>query len=462
MASSVPAHGRPGRGGRPPDGGVATPTRDPQGADLGSTAGRRQGSPRCRGSPARSAKDARHVSSPALPTACSPSAPRHRPRRSPTPSLPIRGRGPRRCWSSGTARGLPMPIGPCSGSVCRSGPAGTRAPRLTLRSRSRSSESPSFAKIELVCFSIAPLGQHQLCGDRGVRLALRHLPEHLQLARGQRVQPRRAGLVRRHQPLDHGRVDHRPARGDPADRVGQLVAVGDPLLDQVAPPRAAVGQQRRARRWPRRTGSAARRRCSGCLAAIARPSSVWFGGMRMSVTTTSGPCSSIEREAAREVRGRADEPQVGRGVDQAGEPVPQQRVVLGENDRDRHPDSVRILLDVTSGSLPFLHGDRSVVRVLLERRAAAPARRPARRAPRRARDRRRRHARRLRRGHAARAGAGRAARGLRRGVRLVVGRDQRGGVPHRRGRGLRGVLLRGPVHPRVHRHAAAPLRPSRW
>ncbi len=34
------------------------------------------------------------------------------------------------------------------------------------------------------------------------------------------------------------------------------------------------------------------------------------------------------------------------------------------------PTRLRILLDVTSAFLPFLHGDRSVVRVLLERRAA--------------------------------------------------------------------------------------------
>jgi predicted patatin/cPLA2 family phospholipase len=50
--------------------------------------------------------------------------------------------------------------------------------------------------------------------------------------------------------------------------------------------------------------------------------------------------------------------------------VSQEGVVLRENDRDRRPDGLRILLGVMTSSLPFLHGDRSVLRVLLERRAA--------------------------------------------------------------------------------------------
>ena len=97
---------------------------------------------------------------------------------------------------------------------------------------------------------------------------------------------------------------------------------------------------------------------------------MWVGGMRMSVTTTSGLCSSTSarqpgRSAAAPTSSRSGAESINRASPCRSSALSSARTtVIGT------PDSVRILHGVTSGSLPFLHGDRSVVRVLLERRAA--------------------------------------------------------------------------------------------
>ena len=69
--------------------------------------------------------------------------------------------------------------------------------------------------------------------------------------------------------------------------------------------------------------------------AAVKASSVPLGGMRMSVTTTSGWASSTR--ASRPGRSpHTDQLEVVGGLDQAGDAVSQQDVVLGQDHRDRH------------------------------------------------------------------------------------------------------------------------------
>ena len=66
------------------------------------------------------------------------------------------------------------------------------------------------------------LGQHEVLGDRGIALALRHLPEHLALARRQLVERAAAGGPAGDEQPHHGRIEHGAAVGDRLDRRVQL------------------------------------------------------------------------------------------------------------------------------------------------------------------------------------------------------------------------------------------------
>ena len=67
------------------------------------------------------------------------------------------------------------------------------------------------------------------------------------------------------------------------------------------------------------------------------PSSVLVGGIRMSLTTTSGSCSATA--FCSDGRSATDADQLEGVVvrDQALEPLPEQRVVLGQQHPDAHP-----------------------------------------------------------------------------------------------------------------------------
>ena len=91
------------------------------------------------------------------------------------------------------------------------------------------------------------LGDHERRGDRGVGAALGHQPEHLALARGQRLERVLAAAAAEQQRDDLG-VERRAAAGDAADGVGEGVDVGDAVLEQVA------GALRRLRQQLERVG----------------------------------------------------------------------------------------------------------------------------------------------------------------------------------------------------------------
>ena len=84
------------------------------------------------------------------------------------------------------------------------------------------------------------LGDDELAGDRGVGAALGHQPQHLALARGQRLQRVLAAAAAEQQRDDLG-IERRAAAGDAAHRVGEGVDVGDAVLEQVA---GALGRLR--------------------------------------------------------------------------------------------------------------------------------------------------------------------------------------------------------------------------
>ena len=73
-----------------------------------------------------------------------------------------------------------------------------------------------------------------------VRPALRHQRQHLALPRGQ---PGDRVAAAHHQLADHLGVEHGAAGRDPLQRGEEVVDVGDPVLEQVADPAPAAGEQ---------------------------------------------------------------------------------------------------------------------------------------------------------------------------------------------------------------------------
>ena len=145
----------------------------------------------------------------------------------------------------------------------------------------------------------------------------------------------RAGQQRR----DHLGVEHGAAGGDPAYGVDERRDVGDPVLEQVADrPLAALEQLARVelldvlrQHEDRQPGLAAR-------AAIAdrSPSSVNVGGSRTSTTATSVSSSRSAWSSETALSTAVDDLEVVR-LEQPGQPVPEQRVVFGEDHPHRRP-----------------------------------------------------------------------------------------------------------------------------
>src|SRR5258708_32924029 len=81
-------------------------------------------------------------------------------------------------------------------------------------------------------------GYPELAADAGIGAAFGHEGEHLTLARGEDVQ-RIVAAAGGDELLDEGGVDDGTAARDPAERVDELVDVGNPALGQVAAALAA-------------------------------------------------------------------------------------------------------------------------------------------------------------------------------------------------------------------------------
>ncbi len=133
-------------------------------------------------------------------------------------------------------------------------------------------------------------------------------------------------------------IDHGARLGDRADGLRQLVGSRYLLLQQVGPPRRPrlEKRQRVGGRLVLAEDHDARPRAGSPVSHDAAwiPSSVPVGGMRMSVTTTSGESSSMSsrssgRSAARPTSSRSGSPSMIREM-----PSRKQRVVL----RQYHPD----------------------------------------------------------------------------------------------------------------------------
>src|SRR5262249_17835750 len=94
------------------------------------------------------------------------------------------------------------------------------------------------------------LRHDEVARDRGVAAPRRDLAEDLELARGEGAQRRalRAAALDDER-LDDARVDHRAARCDVGERVGELPAARELRLQQVAAPgRASLEERERRRR----------------------------------------------------------------------------------------------------------------------------------------------------------------------------------------------------------------------
>ena len=92
----------------------------------------------------------------------------------------------------------------------------------------------------LMCFSTAPPPTTSARGDGGVRPALGHQREHLALARGELAE--RVAAAGEQLRDDFG-IERAAARGHPVQRVEELGDVRDPVLEQVADPLRAPGDQ---------------------------------------------------------------------------------------------------------------------------------------------------------------------------------------------------------------------------
>src|SRR4051794_30159618 len=84
--------------------------------------------------------------------------------------------------------------------------------------------------------------QEQAAGDGRVGPTLGHEPQYLPLAFGELVERARVGVAGEERG-DDVRVDDGSAAGDAADRVEEVVEVGDAVLEQVAQPGSALAEQ---------------------------------------------------------------------------------------------------------------------------------------------------------------------------------------------------------------------------
>jgi hypothetical protein len=150
------------------------------------------------------------------------------------------------------------------------------------------------------CFSTAPSLTTSALRDGGVGAPLRHEPQDLALARGQDGE--RVDASRRTEKLgDDFGVQGGTSYGDPLERFDEVADVGHPVLQQVADAGGVVGQQVGGVAGLDVLGEQqdAQPLVAGAeLQGQTEPSSVKVGGMRMSMTATSGGFWATELRSA--------------------------------------------------------------------------------------------------------------------------------------------------------------------
>src|SRR6185503_1060097 len=177
------------------------------------------------------------------------------------------------------------------------------------------------------------LGDDEAVGDGVVRAALGHQPDDLSLARRELVE--HAALAAAAEQLrDRLRVHRRPALGDAADRVDELADVGDAVLEQVADTAAAVGQQLGGERPLDVLREHEDRQPGHPRARLERGADALVGERRREPDVDNADVRLVAHDGAQETR-----PVLDGGDDleaalrqQAGEPVAQEREVLGDYD----------------------------------------------------------------------------------------------------------------------------------
>ena len=196
--------------------------------------------------------------------------------------------------SAGSTR---VPAPPRRGGVSPPRSARYSSTALTRRCTSGSSVRPSFEKIELMCFSTA-----RSVRTSAAAMAALFLPWAIsaRISRSRGVRRATGDSAPRARPATSASTTLGSITDPPSatSRMAptQLVEVGHPLLQQVGPPLGAVLEEREgvgrlgvlAEHHHARAGDG----CARISAAARMPSSVPVGGMRMSVSTTSGWCSA--------------------------------------------------------------------------------------------------------------------------------------------------------------------------
>ena len=187
-------------------------------------------------------------------------------------------------------------------------------------------------------------------GDRGVGLALRHQPEHLVLARGERGErPVVAVAARLHELGDDLAVERGPAGRDPAQRVEEGGDVADALLEQIADPALAGGQQLARVDRLDVLGEDQDADVGVALARLDRRAHALVGerGREAHVDDREvGLVAADDAQQARAVVGLRDDVDVVL-AQQGDDPGAQQRLVLG--DHDPHGSSARIVVGPPGG-----------------------------------------------------------------------------------------------------------------
>ena len=187
----------------------------------------------------------------------------------------------------------------------------------------------------MTCFSTARSVTTSCSAIAAVRAALGHELEDLALARREALERVLAPAAAEQQRDDLG-VERRAALGDAPDRVGEAVEVGDAVLEQVAEPVGAVGEQLQ-RVAPSSTTcdehehAGAGQRSRRISAAARRPSSVCVGGMRTSTIATSGLWALTLRSRSSASPAWRDDVEA-RLLEQARDALAQQHGVVGDDD----------------------------------------------------------------------------------------------------------------------------------
>ena len=235
--------------------------------------------------------------------------------------------------------------------LCMRARSGGRAARRGRDGGRRPDGRPSLSKMLETCFSTARSVITSSLRDPLVRAALGHQLEHLALARGElRRAGRRSRRLREQRRRRPSGSSAEPPSATRRTRRGELLDVGDAVLEQVAD---ALGASRPSSSSARPTSTyweSTSTPTSGCAARISsaarRPSSVWVGGIRMSTIATSGLCARTCAQQLVGVAGLSDDLEAG-FPEQARDALAQQHAVVGDD--DAHGISARTLVPPPGG-----------------------------------------------------------------------------------------------------------------